>query len=230
MVSYASELIRRSEFLTNLSYSILHPAINALYKIRYENADRLKELKDDGFILLPKHQCYLDIVVEDFLVHETLGKHAYFIMHSNLVRALELLGGIGITRKKDLDKIIEDQGAARIQKLEAINRKKQVNEAIVELLDNNEVVVVHFEGTRHYNAHSKIIIPNIANLTGMQKIRAKPIIFMPLDIYYSKESYYSIVPKPGSEIVMTVGEPITVPDTGFKLLAEHLKKSIKLVH
>jgi 1-acyl-sn-glycerol-3-phosphate acyltransferase len=168
-------------------------------------------------------------VLEDILLHEKIGKHGYFLMSSNLPKAFEWLGGVGITRKKDLEKLVKTSPSARLDKLEALKRKREANSEIINLLCRNEVVVVHFEGARHYRERvdPKKHRPNIRNLTDLQALLGRDIPFVPLDICYGNRIVYGTAPPPLSKILLRVGNPIRVVDGAYQELEEHLRNEIE---
>lgn len=211
---------KRNDLLYDIVEGICDAVLSTYYKISYENADRLNDLREEGFVLLPKHQRYIDIPLEGTFLKKIIGRRAYYIMSSSLPRIFEKLGGIGLTRVKDIRK--KSDRRDRKEALDyAQKQKRYVEDVIQYLLERKEIVVIHPEGQRNYKktaSPKKAII--LRKLFDIQKRMRKPITFIPLDIFY-KSGF-----RPLSSIVLKVGSPIQTNDV--KTLEDHLINEIEL--
>ena len=189
--------------------------IHGAYNVGFRHTERLQPLKNQGFVLLPRHQSNLDIVLEGMLLFESIKRYGHFIMKESLPSVLKYFGGIAITRLKDLkQKTVEYIERAK-------GRRAEVEQSIEKLLYQNEIIVVHPEGTRNYGKPGKAERPVLKRLLALQKNLLKPITFVPLNIQY--QGFY-----PGSKITATVGSPFRVPDNGLKELVDKLHTELGL--
>jgi len=211
---------KRKDWLYYICERVCDTFLSSYFSIVYENAEALKALENKGFILLPKHQRNLDVPLEGTLIYETLGRPANFIMKSSLPRIFEFLGGIGLTRFKDISGIIDREERRKALK-EAERQKEYVNRVILHLLSNEEIVVIHPEGQRNYKRPAPPKIPILANLIKIQERLGRYITFVPLDIDYQSRFI------PRSRITVRVGSPVHVDDAVS--LENHLVRDIKLM-
>ena len=213
--------MKKLDLLTDISMSILSQALNSFYNIEYENTERLYEYCDKGFVLLPKHQSNLDIILEGLLLKSSINRHGHYIMKDSLPGILEYVGGVPITRAREIKKLPKEM---RLEKIaEARKKSEEVYGKLANLLKLNEIVVVHVEGKRQYQKKTKINTANVQSLLDMQKKVGERVTFFPLDIKYED------IKKFRSEILLKVGEPIKVGDYGLEDLTYHLARNIELL-
>jgi 1-acyl-sn-glycerol-3-phosphate acyltransferase len=216
---------RRIEWLTTTCYHLASNFVRSIYDIEVRNPENLLPLKEKGFVMLPKHQYLLDIILEDIVLHDTIGRLGHFVMKYTLPRCLEWLGGIPIIRTKDLEGLCHKKG---ISEKEAVQLAKQyrhdVERSLVNLLARDEIVVVHPEGERRPHMAAEPDHSILRNLAYIQTYVGKSLPFVPLDFFYDEQH----VIRPRIEI--TVGSPIEVPANGHKTLTDHWRNSMRLVY
>lgn len=212
----------RIDFLSNIAVSVTSGIVKSKYNIGIKNEHFLDDYADKGFVLLPKHQSNWDIILEGMLLKETIGRYGHYVMKDSLPKFFEYLGGIPVLRARDLLKI-KDKEERRAYTLAAREKSNRKDEMVINLLANEEIYVCHVEGKRYYQQSSKIPLKNINALLNIQKEVGRPIPFIPLDIKYEDLN------KSGSSIILSVGKPITVPDDGLDMLANHLVSEIELL-
>lgn len=210
---------KRNDLLHDVVARTWGVLLKTYYSVHYEHTERLQNLKDQGFILLPKHQRHIDILLEGGLLLQTTGRRAHYVMAASLPKLLIYLGGIGLTREKD----IRRRGNKRNRKEAIYNAQKQreyVDDVIRYLLNQKGIVVIHSEGERNYK---KIASPKKAMLRRLIMIQnqmKRPTTFVPLDIHY--ESRF----RPRSSVILKVGNPIQTDDVNS--LEDHLINEIEL--
>ena len=211
--------MKRNEYLTSIFYHPWAACLDFYYTINFRNTEILKQLDDKGFVMLPKHQSALDIILEGMLLKRVLGRYGNYVMKDSLPKWLEYIGGISITQGKHLKRMLKknkNRHSKRDILQEAKERRDYVDNTILNLLLMDEIVVVHSEGTRSYKEPFSINVPNIKKLLDIQKKLGKDLTFVPLNIKYEDKSKYR------SSIELIVGNPINVPDNGLDKLVEHL--------
>jgi 1-acyl-sn-glycerol-3-phosphate acyltransferase len=179
----------------------------------------------------------MDILLEGRAFREHLDRQAYYIMKSTLPfqNFLGYLGGIPITRVKDVRKASKEERLAMLkearQQEEDIytriipdiitGRYKRIVPRIVHNLDRStekimseerELLVVHPEGTRNPSPKPNLQRAILENLLRSQKIAGQQIVFIPVNIKYQEK------PK---KVVMSFGPQKVVPDDGVEELANH---------
>ena len=139
--------VKRLDWLVDGCRTLCKPMLHMAYSIKYEYTDSLLPLKDQAFMLLPKHQSATDVILEALLLHEAIGRNGNYLMKSSLPKILEYFGTVSVTRGKDLK-----QGLSHDEKRAALEKAKEqrayVEDVICSLLMQDEIVVVHPEGTR----------------------------------------------------------------------------------
>jgi len=189
-------VFRASEILVNIYF-------NTRYKVHHEGS-----LPKGPFVLLPKHQKMIDILLEGNLVYRTTGKQPYYIMRGfpfPLNEILHLYGGILVARPKDLKK-----GKITKEQAQAIN--EATTEKAISQLKKGETIVIHPEGTRHNKQMGQIRIKPNSLLEKI--IRAQlGVPFVPLGIEYA-----------GRDIWLRTGSPYHTTDANA--LEAHLTQEI----
>ncbi|VVB77954.1 Uncharacterised protein [uncultured archaeon] len=213
--------IRRKDFLVDVTIAASTFATSRYYDVSYKNLDRLKPLKEKGFVLLPNHQSNLDIIFEGLLLDKAIRRKANYIMKNTLPSAFEYLGGIRIIRGKDLNKPISRE-EKKMELAKAKERRDYVLDVFYQLLAKEEIIVLHSQGNR---AYKKPYEPNSSNLKKFLTVQERlnnPIQFVPLAISYEN------IKQPFSKVVVNVGDPIRVPNDGIEMLSAHLMNEIHL--
>lgn len=210
--------IRRKDLLVNTTRNIVAFGLRHYHNISYQNIENLQGLNGEGFVLLPKHQSVWDIILEGMLLNDVLGRNANYLMKDSLSKFYEHLGGISITRGKEVLKNGDREAAIKAARA---REDKVYNEIVPSLLSRGEIMVVHPEATRSYKKPFKANYAILRKLMASQKELKKQITFVPLNIVYEDRSM------PFSKIMLTVGPKTKVPDDGIEELVEHLKATIK---
>ncbi len=215
--------MKRNDYLTSLFYHPWAAYLDFYYTINFRNTERLRQLDDKGFVMLPKHQSALDIILEGMLLKRVLGRYGNYVMKDSLPKWLEYIGGISIVQRPQLKRHI-NQAKDRNVKKQILNNAKERREYVYKMVENSllkdEIVVIHTEGKRAYKMPFEINIPNLRRLLNVQENIGKMIYFVPLNIKYEDKSKY------GSSIELIVGNQIRVADNGLDQLVEHLRKEI----
>ena len=194
------EEVKRKDLLVNITRDMLSLGLHGFYNISYKNIDEISSLNERGFVLLPKHQHLIDIILEGIVLKKGLRRNGNYIMKESLPKILEHYGGVPIVRGKD---IVKDSKASRKELIEEAKKQRdKVIGTIRYFLSVDEIVVIHPEGTRLYQRNGELNKPLLRNLVNMQNELGKEIPFVPLKIEYEK------LGKPFSQITLTVGKPI----------------------
>jgi len=126
----------------------------------------------------------------------------------------KLLGGIKITRRKDLA-LEKTREAIR----QAKEQRDQVFDCVTSVYDAGEIVVIHPEGERHYQQVGQLNPAILMRLLKLQTKKEK--IFVPLAIEYEDEDKFR------SRITAKVGNPLKTES--LSELEEHLVQEINLL-
>ena len=214
MAEQLHPLAQRSAFWYGLLQRATGVAISLKYNIDLQNGERLLPYKHEPFFLLPKHQSIVDIILEGKILRNFLNRPAYYVMKSETLDFYKLLGGIKITRPKDLalEKTREAIRRARDQ-------RDQVFDCVKQVYDAGEIVVIHPEGERHYKQSAPLNHAILMHLLKLQTKKEK--IFVPLSIEYEEVNKFR------SKIIATLGNPLRT--NSILDLEEHLIKEINLV-
>ncbi len=157
-------------------------------------------------LLLPKHQKYVDIPLENILLRE-VSRKGNWVMKDGLPKWFELFGGISIKRAKDVRKI-KDRGKRKIAVEEARKQKLEVMDYISFLYDSGEVVVMHPEGTRCPDkVGERLKMDFVDQAVELSKSGRINISLIPLGF-----DYY------GKNVVLTVGKPISHNSNNLELI------------
>lgn len=190
-------------------------SFNFLYNLDFRNMDRIAGLKEEGFLVLPKHQFMMDIPLEGLYLYNAIGKRAHYIMKHSLPFYLEYLGGIKVFRKLDIRK--DALPEERLKLIERVAYEKQRLDAIMAYLVNRgEKVVIHPEAERRYR---KSFTPRVDLLERLVKMKTeKDPIFVPMAITYSNGKHFK------SRITVDAGVPLQT--RCHKELESHLREYI----
>lgn len=148
--------------------------ILANHKINVNGAENIP--KTGTALIIPKHQSIKDILLEGYVLKKYLNRSGNWIMKSSLPKCFELIGGIRVTRLKEVKKI-KDKNNRR----EFLKKAKQTNQKATEYLkwlyNAEELIVMHVEGTRNYGAMNPI---NMSLINHTKKIKDESGIDVPL--------------------------------------------------
>ncbi len=222
--AYSSRIkMKRNDYLTSVFYHPWATCLDFYYTINFRNTERLEQLDDKGFVMLPKHQSALDIILEGMLLKRVLGRYGNYVMKDSLPKWLEYIGGISIVQRPQLKRHI-NQAKDRDVKKQILSNAKERREYVYKMVENSllkeEIVVIHTEGKRAYKTPFEINIPNLRRLLNVQENMGKMITFVPLNIKYEDKSKY------GSSIELIVGNRIRVEDNGLDKLVDHLREEL----
>jgi len=115
--------------------------------------------KSGPALILPKHQCYLDLILEARILEEATrgdkkygyGVWANFIMKYFLPRILEDMGGTKVIRQEDRDIILKKDKGLK-DKSFADDFNKNVTNYCYWLLEQNQILFIHPESKRYKGA------------------------------------------------------------------------------
>ena len=210
---------KRNDFLYNITVDALNVLLKTRYSINFENSEILKEFDNKGFVLMPKHQSLIDIILEGIILKKVIKRPANYIMKQSLPNFFEYFGGIKLTRQKDIMKI-KDRKQRKEGLMRAQKGKDYIYSVVQSLLQQEEIVVIHPEGERNYKKVSKPKKSILKKLIAMQHKMMEPITFVPLDINYQNKF------APFSNITLKVGKPLQTDD--ISTLEKHLINEIEL--
>lgn len=137
-----------------------------------------KNLPKPPYVLLPKHQSMIDIILEGILVYRTRHPYPHYLMKHTLPAWLGVYGGIHVVRQQDAGQ------ADRRRNIAALRRAQQV-------LAEKGVLVVHPEGTRVEGAVGPLQQAGIGMIVGWQK-ELGPIPLVPVGIRYEGQMHVRV--------------------------------------
>jgi 1-acyl-sn-glycerol-3-phosphate acyltransferase len=213
MKGYDSDYrIYRRDCLVNMIKPVAELSFKLFLDLIIKNTERLNV--DNGYILIPKHQSWWDIPLDNWILKTATDRYATYIMKDSLSRGVgkifKTMGGITIQRERDLKQLVkkyylESKGDEKQRKLTAINKAKEIIREsekrvyeydIPNLLARDEIIVLYIEGHRNLNRSAKIKPKNVQNLMKSQEIYGKPITFIPLDSEYDQKRITKEVKQP----------------------------------
>src|ERR1043166_3036319 len=147
------------------------------------------------YVLVPKHQSMIDIILEGVLIYRTQHVYPHYLMKNTLPDWLGLYGGIHVVRQRDVS-----QTSERRRNIAALRRAQQA-------LAKKGIRVIHPEGTRVAGAVGELQAAGLATIVGWQKDLG-PIPLVPVGIHY------------GGQIHVRVGTPRVVATLGTSELGE----------
>jgi len=160
-------------------------------------------------LIVPKHQKYMDIVLEGMLLKRYCGRYGNWIMRDKIPlpqRLLYDLGGIIILRPQDIRKRARKikNKKKRTEFLEEAKQKNADAFAYVEwLFQRGEVVVAHLEGTRTPGGVGPLESRMFGFISDTEEKYNINIPIIPVGIEY--KGFWM----PFSEIYVKVGEPLS---------------------
>jgi 1-acyl-sn-glycerol-3-phosphate acyltransferase len=195
--------------MKNFTWEIGIPLVNFYvtrkYQVHYEGRLPAK----GPYVLLPKHQHLLDIILEGILVYSA-GRPANYLMRPFIEpfnTLLKLYGGINVMRERD--SVSSDEKNFKNRRAAALG---------IKCLKEGKPLVIHQEGTRKYKAMRPIRIGSQSPLEKILEANIPGNRFIPLGIEYED------VKKKGSHIWVRPGEPICTTDR--QVLKDYLEKEL----
>ncbi len=234
----------RKDWLVSIITSAISGIFHEFYQVDYKNVERLEKLREKPFFLVSNHQSLLDIPLAEIPVRDVLDRYLFFVMKSSLPSFMRYLGGINVTRDPDIkDRLMEardkdglDDKQGRylkkaLVKLASRMKDNLYEKILPELMASGEAITIYPEGSRF---HGTTLIDTgfpRANLRKMLEVQERAqtlkqdpsfqVPFLPLYIQYLP------LRKPGSKIVVEVGEPKTFANDDLEGLCRHLVEHIK---
>jgi len=219
------EIIRNGLFY-RVGCSLTSALVNCNYSIEYTGMENIPE--QGPALLLPKHQSHWDTLLEGDLLRRR-GRLANLVMKYSLPRFFEYGGGIRVSRPKDMLRLRE-----KIRRMGYGNQKtKKIRKKMRDMKKNNieamryvgfllcsedEIVIIHPEGTRVENAMGELQM-GIINYVG--EIERPPMIKIPaIPIGIEYEDTEKIRPR----VNVRVGKPLDLatPDLE-KIIRQNLE-------
>ncbi|MCB9358944.1 1-acyl-sn-glycerol-3-phosphate acyltransferase [Candidatus Woesearchaeota archaeon] len=151
--------------------------LHNFYNIHYTNVQNLPE--KGPFFLLPKHQSYADIFLEQRLIVENTDQRPYYVAKDSLPGILDKVGVVRVTRKKDIKALPKEERRDAMQK--AKEQLDYMNWAVPELLQKGNIWVIHPEATRNYKQQGIIDMDVVERIVSY---KTEDTVFVPLDITY----------------------------------------------
>jgi 1-acyl-sn-glycerol-3-phosphate acyltransferase len=208
--------LKRSNFVLSIS----SVAMNMYYHF---TKNRLvlgaENIPQDGpALLLPKHQKMSDITLEGVILHYQCKRPGNWIMRHNLPDYLRLWGGIKVVRPDDIKREQD-----REKRKELFQVARDYNQAAVEyvawLYQQNELVVLHPEGTRSPKKMGKVRSDFLRFSREANEKAGINVPAIPIGIHYSKVDKYFC------DIVVRIGEPIDIQRTDLvQVVTSEIKK------
>jgi len=174
--------MKRIDTLYKFCHFFAKHTLETIYDIHYEG-----KLPSPPYVLLPKHQRFLDLPLEGMLIYRENKQLANVIMRDLPFKTfLQALGVILIVRPKD-----------KKEKTERREINNQAIEQAINCLENKEPLSIHPEGTRHYKEMGPIKIkPNsIISQILMEQKRIGAMPFVSCGIEYQKRNIYIRTPE-----------------------------------
>ncbi len=198
---------------------LLGTGVIAFHKIVVEGAENLP--RQGPGLLLPKHCAYRDILVEGVAIYRHTSRYATSVMKRGLWGILEHMGGVKVTRPKDIRRI-EDriERRAEIRRARAANR--DMREYLSWLYAQGELILSHPEGMRYQDRMGPMQKEIIEHLLQVQEQRGLRVPMLPIGIEY--ESYT----RPLSRVFFRVGRPIYADgETDITVLVDELGEQLR---
>lgn len=189
--------------------------MNLRYKIECSGSENIPN--KGPVLLLPKHQTIEDILIESIFLRKYCKRKGNWMMKPSLPGILDYVGGIKIKRPKDIRKIKNSEERKRVI-IKTREDYEKIKDYIKFLYKNEEIVVVHPEGTRKKGVMGQLKTELINFTKQIQEKYNMTIPAIPIGIEYVKS-----FPKP--EIYLRVGKAldITRPDL-MDVLEQEIKK------
>jgi 1-acyl-sn-glycerol-3-phosphate acyltransferase len=145
----------------------------------FADFEGVENLPSPPYVLLPKHQSMLDIIMEGVLIYRRQRIFPHYLMKNTLPDWLGLYGGIHVVRRRD-----DTQSNERRRNIAALRRAKQV-------LAEKGVLVVHPEGTRFLGGIGPLQEAGLSMIAGWQKDLGR-IPLVPVGIRYGPQVHVRV--------------------------------------
>ena len=183
--------LKRNYFFHGIARNFTNLYIKTYHDTNILGAEHIP--KQGPALIIPKHQSMKDIPLEGYILDKYVKRNGNWIMRPfPAQKFFELIGGIYVIREEDVKKDIKnienrrsEQG--KLQRRSILEKAKQTNDKAVEymkwLYQNNELVVMHAEGTRNYGAMNPINMTLVDDTNQLRKeLGIKiPLILMGID-------------------------------------------------
>ncbi len=194
--------LKRNNIIYFLAKHCTDSLISLYHNIHYQGIENLP--RTSPALLMPKHQAFRDILVEGYILNKTIRMPANWVMKYSLPKPLESMGGIRVVRKKDIkSQKTKNKRKALIKKARDMN--SFATEYMKWLYANEEIVIVHPEGTRNSQKMGVIrdnefnLALNLLRQTEEEYHITIPII--PIGIHYQSL-------RPRSRVDVKIGKPL----------------------
>lgn len=196
--------IKRNDTIYAVVSYLTRTAVRVPYTTTIVGLDNLPSF--GPILLLPKHQKYADIPLENILLRR-VSRKGNWIMKNGLPKWFELFGGVSVKRAKDVKKI-KDRSKRRIAVEEARSQNADVTSYVEFLYSQGEVVVMHPEGTRCPNEVGGILKMDYVNqAVELSRSNGFYIPLIPVGINYH-----------GRNVTLVVGKPLSHDSDNLELI------------
>jgi len=154
--------------------------INGYHRVFINGLENIP--KQGPALIIPKHQSMKDIPLEGYILGNRTQRTGNWIMKSSLPKCFEKVGGIMVTRLKDV-KEIKDKAKRREYLEKAQQTNTETTDYMKWLYGQGEVIVMHAEGTRNPGAMNPINMPLIKyTKQAQEELEIKiPLVLMGID-------------------------------------------------
>jgi 1-acyl-sn-glycerol-3-phosphate acyltransferase len=229
--------LRRSDFAYDFGVQVVRAFDNVAFAPRYVGIENIPRAGPALFV--PRHISETDIPLEAGLLYPRRGN---WVMKGSLPKALELIGGVGITRKKDVLKVasqievIQSRQQVRAQKRRMVAEGREQNDEVLRYLkflyNIGEVVFVHPEGTKSPNHLGKDLKMDLLyHAMECSRDLGPHIPIIPVGIAYGEKRAFEVPYSKGKrfkvrqEVVLSVGQEIPYDHPDLKgTLRERLEE------
>ncbi len=217
--------------LVKIVVSCFRVGLHSFYSVSHNDNHFLEDLKNEGFVLLPKHHSWSDILLTGVFLQNIMGRYGHYVMKQSLPGWMEYLGGLPIYRERELKRKMgkfrqsgDDSEARRMAVSYARENNDALENNIVDLLIQDHIVVLYPEATRSDVSEFEVKLPVIKNILQMQEKyysrTGKFIPFVPLSIEYAHRGHFR------SEVLFNAAEPMFAEGQTPKQFGEELKQRI----
>lgn len=208
----------------------LKPLFDIIYNYEIKGIEILENYSRSPYILLAKHQSIIDIVLEQILLQRTRHDYGYYIMKSSggLQELFNGLGGIALERDKEIRKIKNRDE----KKLAIFKAKKKANlvysDLIPHILDLNNPVIIHPEGTRkNYDEltfiSDKKLNSNLATIINLYNSLENKVPIIAIDFNYNVTGVFN------KNVNINIAQPLIENNLSKKYLEDYLVQNIRTI-
>ncbi|MFA7707989.1 MAG: 1-acyl-sn-glycerol-3-phosphate acyltransferase [Candidatus Pacearchaeota archaeon] len=179
--------LKRNPIIYSLGRGLTDLILLSYHNINIKGIENIP--KKGPALILAKHQFNMDIPAEGYILNKYLQRPGNWIMKSTIPSFLEKVGGIGITRLKDV-KIIKNKEKRRGYLEKAKEKNKDTTEYMTWLYQQGELIVLHPEGTRNPYRMGVINMPLISHTQKLQTELGIKIPLIMLGIEYENKKRF----------------------------------------